>query len=112
VIAPPDDRVAARLLAESERYLLADFKMIFDPQMPGPIALGGGIIAHLRGLPDAIADIVRAAGHVPDIRLAGDGSVGAIVLALRAAGVIVDEAMVKTITASVASRNAKPPVSP
>lgn len=107
VIAHRDDPVAARLLAEAEAYLLADFRMVFDPRMPGPVALGGGIIAHLSGLPDAIADVVRAAGHAPDIRLAGDGSVGAIVLALRAIGLTVDEAMVQSIASSMAARNTR-----
>ena len=112
VIAHRSDPVAARILAEAERYLLADFKMIFDPQLPGPIGLGGGIISHLSGLPGAITDVVRAAGHVPDIRPVGDGSVGAIVLALRAVGVAVDEATVLAITASVAARKAKSVVLP
>ena len=107
VIAHRGDAVADRLLAQAERYLLADFKMIFDPQMPGPVALGGGIIPHLKGLPAAVGEVIRAAGHVPDIRLAGDGSVGAIVLALRAIGITVDEPMVQDIAASIAARNTK-----
>ena len=72
--------------------------------MPGPVVLGGGVIAHLTGVAPAIADIVRAAGHEPDIRMAADGSVGAAVLALRAVGITVDEAMVATIAASMAGR--------
>ena len=59
--------------------------MVFDPGMPGPVVLGGGIIAHLTGLPAAIGEIIRAAGQRPDIRLVDDGSVGAVVLALRSA---------------------------
>lgn len=110
VIANRTDPVAAGLLAQSERYLLADFKMIFDPKMPGPVALGGGIAPHLTGLPGAVAEVIRAAGHTPDIRLAGDGSVGAVVLALRANGATVDEATVKTVAASMAERTAKPAV--
>lgn len=111
VIAHREDPVAARLLAQAEAYLLADFKMVFDPQMPGPVALGGGIAAHLTGLPEAVAEVIRAAGHQPDIRLAGDGSVGAVVLALRAVGRSVDEATVKAVAASMAARNVRPPVS-
>jgi glucosamine kinase len=111
VIAHRDDPVATRLLEEAERYLLADFEMVFDPLMPGPVAIGGGIITHLTGLPGAIAMRVRAAGHTPDIRFAGDSSVGAIVLALRATGRRVDDAMVEAIAASVAARNTTPAVS-
>jgi glucosamine kinase len=110
VIANRTDPVAAGLLAQSEAYLLADFKMIFDPGMPGPVALGGGIAPHLTGLPGMVAEVVRAAGYTPDIRIAGDGSVGAVVLALRANGATVDEATVKNVAASMAERSAKPAV--
>lgn len=112
VIANRTDPVAAALIVQSEAYLLADFKMIFDPSMPGPVALGGGIAPHLLALPAAVSEVVRAAGHTPDIRIAGDGSVGAVVLALRATGLAVDEAMVKTVAASMAVRTAQPVVAP
>jgi len=108
VIANRGDAVAARLLAEAEGYLLADFRMVFDPRVAGPVALGGGIIGHLRNLPEAVAGVLREAGHTPDIRLATDGSVGACVLALRASGISVDEAMVRRIAESIGTRKAAP----
>ncbi len=107
VIANRDDPVAAALLAQSERYLLEDFRLVFDPAMPGPVVLGGSVAAHLKGLPEAVSELVRAAGHEPDVRLAGDPSLGAAVLALRHQGVSVDEAMLKRIAASIAARAAK-----
>ncbi len=107
VIANRNDEVAARLLAQSERYLLADFEQVFDPAMSGPVVLGGSIAAHLSGLPPAIAEVMRAAGQEADIRLSGDGSVGAAVLALRHYGVAVDEAMVRAVAASISARAAK-----
>ncbi len=107
VIANRTDPVAARLLAEAERYLLQDFGMVFDPGMPGPVGLGGGVIAHLTGLPGAISEIIRGAGQTPDIRLVKDGSVGAVVLALRSANVSVEEAMVQRIIASIAEHAAR-----
>lgn len=110
MIANRDDAVAAALLAQSERYLLEDFWLVFDPAMPGPVVLGGSVAAHLSGLPEAVAELVRAAGHEPDVRLAGDPSVGAAVLALRHQGVSVDEAMLKRIAASMGARAAKAPV--
>lgn len=111
VIANRTDPVAAGLLAQSEAYLLADFKMIFDPKMPGPVALGGGIAPHLLTLPAALSEVIRAAGHTPDVRIAGDGSVGAVVLAMRALGLPVDDTTVATVAASMAERAAKPAVS-
>jgi N-acetylglucosamine kinase-like BadF-type ATPase len=107
VIANSDDAIAANLLAEAEGYLLADFQRVFSPDMPGPVVLGGSIIEHLKGLPAAIAQVMRAAGHAPDIRRSGDGSVGAVVLALRHQGIDVDEAMLADIAASVTARTAK-----
>jgi N-acetylglucosamine kinase-like BadF-type ATPase len=109
VIAHRGDRVADRLIAEAERYLASDFALAFDPQMPGPVVLGGGVIPHLTGVAPAIAKIVRAAGLEPDIRVASDGSVGAAVLAMRAIGLSVDDTMLKTIAASMQERSAKPP---
>ena len=106
VIAHRDDAVGARLIDEAERYLVSDFALAFDPRMPGPIVLGGGVIPHLTGVPTAIAKIVGAAGLEPDIRIASDGSVGAAVLAMRSVGLTVDEAMLATITASMRERNA------
>jgi N-acetylglucosamine kinase-like BadF-type ATPase len=107
VIAHRDDAVAARLIAQAEDYLVAHFGLAFDAQMPGPIVLGGGVIPHLTGVAPGIAGIVRRAGHDPDIRPATDGSVGAAVLAMRAVGLAVDEAMVATIAASIAVRYAR-----
>ena len=109
VIAHRGDTVADRLIAEAERYLASDFALAFDPQMPGPVVLGGGVIPHLTGVAPAIAEIVRAAGLEPDIRVASDGSVGAAVLAMRAIGLSVDDTMLKTIAASMQERSAKPP---
>jgi glucosamine kinase len=112
VIAHRSDPVAAKLIAQAEQHLVYDFTTVFDAAMPGPIALGGGVMPHLTGVLTGIADVVRAAGHVPDIHLVADGAVGAIVLAMRAVGITVDEAMFKAIAASVSERKARPKVEP
>ncbi len=107
VIAQRGDPVARRLIAEAEAYLVSDFRTAFDPAIPGPVALGGGVIAHLPGIAAGVAEIVRAAGLVPDIRPVVDGSVGAIVLAMRTIGIATDETMFQKITASVAGQSAR-----
>jgi N-acetylglucosamine kinase-like BadF-type ATPase len=107
VIAHRDDPLAASLIDRAETYLIADFALAYDAAMPGPVALGGGVIPHLEGVPAGIAEIVQAAGHAPEIRLVDDGSVGAIVLALRTAGIGVDGAKFDAIAASVARRTRK-----
>lgn len=111
VIAHRGDAIADDLLAQAERYLARDFTIAFDPSVPGPVVLGGGVIAHLNGLAGAIGEVIRAAGLKPDIRTVTDGSVGSIVLALRTIGVPVDATTLDRIAASVAGRNARSAVS-
>jgi N-acetylglucosamine kinase-like BadF-type ATPase len=106
VVKHRGDAVAARLLAMAESYLVSDFATAFDPAIPGPIALGGGVIAHLTGLPTAIGEVVRRAGLEPDIHFVVDGSVGAIVLAMRAVGLTVDDAVFARVAASLAEAKA------
>ena len=101
VIRHRDDPVAARLLAEARRWLESYFTVVYDPQVPGPVALGGGVIPHLTGLPEAIAAHIGAAGNEPVVRMAADGSIGAALLAMRAVDIAVDDAMVDTIAASI-----------
>ncbi len=112
VISRRDDPVAAKLIAEAERHLVADFATIFDGSMPGPVALGGGVMPHFTGIPDGIADIIRAAGHAPDIHRVADGSVGAVSLAMRTVGLAVDAATFKAIAASLAEHKAEPAALP
>ena len=107
VIKHRGDAVADALIAQAERYLVGDFGTLFDARMTGPVVLGGGVMPHLTGVAAGITDILRAAGQVPDIRLAADGSVGAAVLAMRHVGVVVDEAMVATIAASIRERTVR-----
>ncbi len=107
VIAHRNDPVAARLLAEAERWLLSYFEHVFDPARPGPVALGGGVIPHLTGLPASIEAHIRGAGHEPVVRIAADGSIGAVVIALRSVGIDVDDAMLDTIAASIRERTAR-----
>ena len=85
-------RSRRRLIAEAERYLIADFAMAFDAAMPGPIVLGGGVMPPWRRRRRYRGDRPRGRGRArhPGRR---DGSVGAAVLAMRAIGVTVDEAM-------------------
>lgn len=104
VIKHRGDAVADALIAQAERYLVGDFRTLFDATISGPVVLGGGVMPHLTGVATGIADIIRAAGQVPDLRLAADGSVGAAVLAMRHVGVAVDEAMVATIAASIKAK--------
>lgn len=106
VIAHRGDAIADAFIAQAERYLVSDFATLFDASIEGPIVLGGGVMPHLTGVSAGISDIVRAAGQVPDIRVAADGSVGAAVLAMRAIGGPVDESTFETIATSIKEKAA------
>ncbi len=106
VIAHRGDPVAGASSPRPSATSLSDFATAFDPAMPGPSRWAAASSRICRASPPAIAEIVRAAGLVPDIRPVTDGSVGAIVLAMRTIGDRVDEAMFQTITASVRRRKA------
>ena len=101
------DAVADALIAQSECYLVSDFGTLFDQAMDGPVVLGGGVMPQLTGVATGIAEMLRAAGKEPDIRLAADGSVGAAVLAMRKVGIDVGEATVASIAASIKERAAR-----
>jgi len=101
VIACATDPVAARLKRTAEAYVVKDFATVYDKAMPGPVAMGGGVAAHLPGIATGIAEIISAAGHVPSIHLVADGSIGAAVLGFRTLGVTVDAALFDTIAASI-----------
>jgi glucosamine kinase len=107
VIKHRGDAVADALVARAETYLIGDFATAFDRAVQGPVVLGGGVMPHLTGVPTGISAIIRAAGQVPDIRLAADGSVGAVVLALRTIGASVDAVMLATIAESIKAKAAR-----
>ncbi len=112
VFSHRSDPVAAQLIEEAERYLVADFATAYEPSMPGPVALGGGVMPQLTGVPEKIAEVVRSAGNEPEIHFAPDGAVGAIVIAMRAAGIDVDEAIFAAVAASVRERRTSPSITP
>ena len=95
------DAVADALIAQAEHHLVDDFRTLFDTSVSGPVVLGGGVMPHLAGVSRGISEIINAAGQTPEIRLAADGSVGAVVLAMRAIGAPVDAATLTTIAASI-----------
>jgi N-acetylglucosamine kinase-like BadF-type ATPase len=101
VIEHRGDAIADALIAAAERYLVSDFATLFEASIEGPVVLGGGVMPRLTGVSAGISDIIRAAGQVPDIRIAADGSVGAAVLAMRSIGASVDEATLDAIAASI-----------
>lgn len=100
--AEQGDTIAAHILVEAQRSIVETLAAVSDPAVHGPAVLGGGVLARFDELPDQIAASQRALGHEPDVRRVQDGIVGAAVLALRAAGISVDDAVFATIVRSLA----------
>lgn len=88
--ADPDDEVSARIVDDAVAHLARALLDIADPDLSGPLVIGGGVAAQPRvreGLRSAVADH----GISGPVLAVQDGLVGAGVLALRRAGVSVDE---------------------
>lgn len=107
VIEHRGDAVANALITRAENFLVGDFAIVFDPSVPGPVVLGGGVMPYLPSISPGISAIIRAAGQVPDIQFAADGSVGAVVLAMRTIGATIDAATFATIAASIKEKTAR-----
>ncbi len=90
-VAATGDPEATAIVRAAVGELLATVGDVLEPSQPGPIVLSGGVARALPGLPDALADLQRAHGWVPDVRPAADGLLGAAVLGLRALGISVSD---------------------
>ena len=94
VFAAGGDATATRIRDEARSALRDAFAAVHDPQVRGPLVAGGGVLAAL-GAPDGLPG-------VDEVRTVADGTVGAVVLALRADGVAVDRATFGRIRSSLA----------
>ncbi len=93
-VAADGDGEAAEILRLAVSELVRTVGSIVDPDMPGPIVISGGVALALPGLAAALEDVQRAHGWSADIRTARDGLVGAGILALKAGGITLSEAIV------------------
>ncbi|WP_158590052.1 BadF/BadG/BcrA/BcrD ATPase family protein [Amnibacterium setariae] len=100
--AHPDDAVAAGIVREAVGALVALLDRVRAVQPDGPLVFGGSVLMEgvLRLPREQMAPLLAAAGDREPIPVA-DGLVGAAVLALRAAGVTVDDAVHARLSASV-----------
>lgn len=101
--ADPEDRVASDIVAAAEAALARAVLDVAQPDLSGPLVIGGGVATQPR-VREAITSAVRAGGVTGDVRAVEDGLVGAGVLALRRAGITVDEQLFTTLRESTAQR--------
>jgi len=98
--AAAGDAAAARILREAERAIATTLAALTDASVRGPIVLGGGVLARMTELSEQLA-ASSATEADPEVRRVPDGTIGAAVLALRAAGIPVDAAVFDTIATSL-----------
>ena len=93
----PADAVAAGILADASRELAATLGAVLEPGSLGPVVMGGGLLAGSRELREGIVAALgdRLAGH--SVVVVPDGLAGAAVIALRRAGVEVDDSVLGSV---------------
>lgn len=91
--AGADDQVAAGILDRAAAGLTETLAAVRTPDVEGPLVAAGSVLARQ---PDFAARVA------PGAVVAYDGLAGAAVLALRHAGVVVDDAVYRRVTSSLA----------
>jgi N-acetylglucosamine kinase-like BadF-type ATPase len=91
------DPTAEGIVRDAGDALAQTLAAVTEPSVSGPVVLGGGILSHGTALAERLARTSGAA----DVRTVVDGAVGAAVLTLRHAGVVLDAAGFDTLTESL-----------
>jgi N-acetylglucosamine kinase-like BadF-type ATPase len=97
------DETADAIVGAAADALVRTLDAVIVPCVSGPVVLGGGTLALHRTLVDAVRAAWTRDGATPEIRTVADGAVGAVVLALRDAGMVVDAAVFDTVTTTLAA---------
>ncbi|MFE7406771.1 N-acetylglucosamine kinase [Isoptericola sp. NPDC057559] len=97
------DEEADAIVAAAEDALVHTLGAVALPGVRGPVVLGGGTVALHRTLPVRIGAVRGGDGEPPEVRAVTDGVVGAVVLALRDAGTVVDAAVFETVRGTLAT---------
>ena len=97
-----EDPVAREILVAASTALADLVAAVRVPELSGPLVVGGSVV--VRGILEAPSDLREALTPLADVEpvRVSDGLVGAAVLALKAAGTDVDEALFATLRADVA----------
>jgi N-acetylglucosamine kinase-like BadF-type ATPase len=104
------DPVAGAIVERARQRLVHTLSAVHVPGHGGPVVLGGGIARRLPGFAGAVAEEVRSwaadgsgSDGAPEVSIVEDGSVGAGVLALRDAGIVVDRAVFDRLSGTLAT---------
>jgi glucosamine kinase len=99
----PEDPVALDILDAASSALADLLSAVRVPDLPGPIIVGGSVLIHgILAAPSAVRDRFLRAGDGAEFVPVADGVVGAAVLAMRRAGIEVDETLFRTLQTEAA----------
>lgn len=98
--AAAGDETAREIVDEAGRRLTRTFDTVIDPTLTGPVVLGGSILSKQPAFTHLLVESLRASGVTGPLVPVPDGTIGAAVLALRDAGVVVDDLMFDQLRAS------------
>lgn len=96
-----DDAVARGILEEAGEHLASTLSAVL--RGPGPLVIGGSVLARSGPVRDAFLARLGAAAGDLDMRAVSDGAVGAAMLAIRAAGGVPDDRILARLTETVAA---------
>ena len=96
------DPVADAIVADAAQGLATSLRAVTTSGVDGPVVLGGGVLGRSPALRDALLTAYAGEGPAPQPVVVDDGTVGAAVLALRQAGIAVDEPLFRDLARSVA----------
>jgi N-acetylglucosamine kinase-like BadF-type ATPase len=97
-----DDPLARAIVTEAGQRLAHTLRCLFRPQVTGPIVVGGGVAAHHPEWVDQLRAQWASDGR-HEVRVVRGGLAGAAVLALREAGLTVDQAVHDRVRRTVAA---------
>lgn len=100
IAADQGDDIAQRIIADAASGLYDTLRAVL-PDSPAPIVIAGGAVTSQPRLIGTLTDLLRAHGCTSSVLPVTDGITGAAVLALRRAGVTVDDDTRTSIAADI-----------
>lgn len=99
--AAAGDHVASSIISRAQSALATSLTAVVQPDVVGPLILGGSVLAHQPELTTPLPQVLTDAGLPADLRPVPDGLPGAAALALREAGVEVTTRVQEQIATSL-----------
>jgi N-acetylglucosamine kinase-like BadF-type ATPase len=96
-----EDAVATQIVTRAGRALAATLAAVVTADLDGPVVLGGSVLVNQAVVRDLVRASLERGGRFPPTHLVEDGLVGAGILALRNARVVVDPTVHGHVTESL-----------